>query len=274
MGGFNQQNNLAMISPRMTADEFSPFLSDTIISNKTATRYDQSYFFPIYAHPDETSLDQSIRVNFDLKLYTQIRAAAGLSDPAPAPDADMVQSGAFRALTGDARPEEVQVFDYIYAVLHCPQYREIYAEFLKIDFPRVPFPTSAEAFRDLSEKGEALRRLHLMESAAIGKTPYRFDGTPLDADLNCTVEKPRFEGGKVYINGKGDKGQYFEGVPAAAWEFYIGGYQPAQKWLKDRKGRTLSFDDIQHYQKIIKILSETGRIMATIEMDLDAGASE
>ena len=74
------------------------------------------------------------------------------------------------------------------------------------------------------------------------------------------------EVGVVRINA----GQWFENVPLVAWNFYIGGYQPAQKWLKDRKGRALSFDDIKHYQKIIKILSETDRIMKTIEMPLDA----
>ena len=70
------------------------------------------------------------------------------------------------------------MFDYIYGVLHCPAYRETYAEFLKIDFPRVPFPPSPEVFIAISEQGEALRRLHLMEDAAIGATPYPFDGQP------------------------------------------------------------------------------------------------
>ncbi len=77
------------------------------------------------------------------------------------------------------------------------------------------------------------------------------------------------ETGIVAINGTAkNPGQYFHDVPHIAWEFFIGGYQPAQKWLKDRKGRELSFDDIRHYQKILKILSETDRIMATIKMDL------
>lgn len=111
-----------------------------------------------------------------------------------------------------------------------------------------------------------MRRLHLMEDAVIGETPYPYTGEA-EPEKEDIVEKPKFEGeaiGKVLIN----KTQGFENVPRLAWEFYIGGYQPAQKWLKDRKGRELSLDDIMHYQKIIKILSETDRIMKTIEMDL------
>ena len=231
----------------------------------------QDFLAPLYLYPDEQDLDQSIRVNFDPKLYAKIRAEAGLTGKAPAPDSSMVESGAFRMATGDARPDEVQVFDYIYGVLHCPAYRETYAEFLKIGFPRVPFPPSPEVFRTISEQGEVLRRLHLMEDAAIGNTPYAFHG-----DGDSVVDKPRFEPqpdgeGRVYINGKGDEGQYFEGVPNVSWGFPIGGYQPAQKWLKDRNGRALSYDDIRHYQKIIKILAETDRIMAGIEMPFGEG---
>ena len=83
---------------------------------------------------------------------------------------------AVNSTTGDARPSEVKVFDYIYGVLHAPNYRETYAEFLKIDFPRIPYPKSPQVFRHVSKKGEALRRLHLMEASAIGETPYRYDG--------------------------------------------------------------------------------------------------
>uniref|UniRef100_UPI0028BECAC8 type ISP restriction/modification enzyme n=1 Tax=Sphingobium sp. TaxID=1912891 RepID=UPI0028BECAC8 len=167
---------------------------------------------------------------------------------------------AFRHATGIARPDEVKVFDYVYGVLYSPGYRQAYAEFLKIDFPRIPFPASPEGFRAISEAGEALRRLHLMEDAAIGATPYPFHG-----DGDSVIDKPRYEAGRVWINAD----QYFENVPAIAWDFPIGGYQPAQKWLKDRKGRALSYDDIRHYQRIIKILAETDRLMRQIELPLE-----
>jgi predicted helicase len=161
-------------------------------------------------------------------------------------------------------PDEVQVFDYIYGVLHCPAYRETYAEFLKIDFPRIPWPTTPDEFWDVSAKGAELRQLHLMEPAAIGTTPYPFTG-----EGDNEVDKLRFEDGCVWINNS----QYFADAPPVSWDFYIGGYRPAQKWLKDRKGRALSFDDVKHYQRILKILAETDRIMKTITMTLDAGSA-
>ena len=173
------------------------------------------------------------------------------------------------------------MFDYIYGVLHSPDYRETFAEFLKIDFPRVPFPTSPAVFAHVSEKGEALRRLHLMEAPAIGDAPYPFMGDAEDGEEDSVVaaahpkwkpSPPEGRGlgegaalGRVYINAQ----QYFDAVPQIAWDFYIGGYQPAQKWLKDRKGRALSWDDITHYQRIVKILLETDRIMREIALPLD-----
>lgn len=208
---------------------------------------------PLYLYPENDELDNSIRINFDPKLYARIAKAAGLSAELRAPDG----SDGFRTASGAARPDEIKVFDYIYAVLHCPAYRKTYAEFLKTDFPRVPFPTSPEMFKTLSAQGEALRRLHLMEEAAIGATPYPFDG-----EGDSVVDKQQFKDGKVWINSA----QYFADVPAEAWELHIGGYQPAQKWLKDRKGRVLSWDDIRHYQKIIKVLVETDRTMGAIRL--------
>jgi hypothetical protein len=216
----------------------------------------------LYLYPDEGQQADAFALahrtlNFDPKLYEAICKAAGIDPAAQAgPEDD------FRAATGEARPSEVKVFDYVYGVLHSPAYREKFAEFLKIDFPRIPYPPNPEVFRHVSEKGEQLRRLHLMEPAAIGDAPYRYVG---DGDDLVASGYPKWEGGKVHIN----KDQYFADVPKLAWEFYIGGYQPAQKWLKDRRGRTLSLDDITHYQRIIKILSETDRIMKEIELPLD-----
>ncbi len=162
----------------------------------------------------------------------------------------------------DKEFSEVDILDYIYAVLHSPTYREKYKEFLKIDFPRVPYPKDKETFWQLVKLGEEIRQIHLLESPTVEKyiTQYPIGG-------NNEVSKPRFistsldERGKVYIN----ETQYFDTVPEEAWNFYIGGYQPAQKWLKDRKGRTLEYEDIKHYQKIIVALSETDRLMKEID---------
>jgi len=250
-------SNLNLMVTRQTKDEIGALVGDGIAAHKAFSAYDITYNFPLYLHPEEDALEQSIRVNFDPKLYSRIQKLAGLKGVAVASDG----GGAFREAAGDSRSNEVKVFDYIYGVLHCPTYRQAYAEFLKTDFPRIPYPSSPDVFASVSGKGEALRRLHLMEDAAIGETPYPFHG-----DGDSKVEKPSFDGGRVYINAN----QYFEHVTAVAWDFRIGGYQPAQKWLKDRKGRMLGWDDIRHYQKIIKILVETDQIMRGIELPLDS----
>lgn len=201
---------------------------------------DGSNFAPLYVQED---IDQTRRVNFDAKLWKKLRAKA--KDKA------------------HGEPDELATFDYIYGVLHCPAYRDTFAEFLKIDFPRIPWPASPAEFWDVAGKGGQLRRLHLMEPAAIGDTPYPFLG-----EGDGTVADVKFKGGKVWINDS----QNFGDVPQTAWDALIGGYQPAQKWLKDRKGRTLSFDDVKHYQRIIKILLETDRIMRSITLTLDLPA--
>jgi predicted helicase len=150
----------------------------------------------------------------------------------------------------------IDILDYIYAVLHSPTYREKYKEFLKIDFPRVPYPKDKETFWQLVKLGGEIRQIHLLESPIVEKyiTQYPIDGSNV-------VGKIKYQDGKVFIN----ETQYFENVPQVAWDFYIGGYQPAQKWLKDRKERKLEFDDILHYQKIIVALTETDRLMKVID---------
>ncbi len=150
----------------------------------------------------------------------------------------------------------IDILDYIYAVLHSPTYREKYKEFLKIDFPRVPYPKDLDTFWQLVKLGGEIRQIHLLESSAVEQYITQY---PIDGDN--VVGKPKYKDGKVYINDT----QYFDNVPQVAWEFYIGGYQPAQKWLKDRKDRKLEFDDILHYQKIIVALTETDRLMKEID---------
>lgn len=156
-------------------------------------------------------------------------------------------------LIGGRNPEEF--FAYAYAVLHSPAYREKYREFLKIDFPRIPLPEDETEYQRLVALGQQLIDLHLMRvqqpMAALPKFPV--------AGSNI-VESLKFDNGKVFINAA----QYFDGVSRTAWEFFIGGYQPAQKWLKDRKGRTLSLDDIRHYQQVVAILDKTAALMQEI----------
>ncbi len=215
------------------------FVFSDAVQHHSLSLKEVNYVAPLYlsVYPGEKSSDQTRRVNFDRKLYRRLQDLA--------------------AQPGVRHPNEVAVFDYIYGALHCPSYRETYAEFLKIDFPRVPWPSSPEAFWHLSEKGTKLRKLHLMEPQTIGSTPFTFLG-----EGDNMVDRPAFKDGKIWIN----KNQHFAAVPEVSWNLYIGGYQPAQKWLKDRKGRTLSFDDVKHYRRILKILSETDRIVSTITM--------
>ncbi|MDR1809111.1 MAG: DNA methyltransferase, partial [Prevotella sp.] len=148
------------------------------------------------------------------------------------------------------------IFDYIYAVLHSPSYRERYREFLKIDFPRIPYPETLQSFENLACLGARLRTLHLMENIEPQANMANF---PVQG--NNEIEKPQCTGNRVFINDA----QYFDNIPASAWNFYIGGYQPAQKWLKDRRGRALNYDDIRHYQRIIFVLCETEKIMGDID---------
>jgi very-short-patch-repair endonuclease len=155
------------------------------------------------------------------------------------------------------------LLDYIYAVLHSPSYREKYIEFMQLKFPNVPYPKDEDTFLRLVKLGGEIRQIHLLESPKVEEYITQY---PIDGDN--VVQKVGFENnendknvGKVFIN----ETQYFENVPTVAWNFYIGGYQPAQKWLNNRKERMLEFDDILHYQKIIVALSETDRLMKEIE---------
>jgi predicted helicase len=236
--------NLALIYSRQAAQMDTGWnhalVSNAIFDNRGIySNKGISQASPLYLYPSPDELDQSRRINFDEKVFRKIRDLAK------------------HAARGE--PDEVAVFDYVYGVLHCPAYRESYDEFLKVDFPRIPWPASPEVFWDVSDKGSQMRGLHLMESSAIGETPFPFTGAG-----DNVVDKAELREGAVWIN----KSQKFENVVPVSWDFYIGGYQPAQKWMKDRKGRALTFDDVKHYQKILKILAETDRIMQTIEMPL------
>ena len=154
----------------------------------------------------------------------------------------------------------MDLLDYIYGILHSPSYREQFKEFLKVDFPRIPYPTDANEFRRIAEIGGELRRVHLMEASLPLVTEFNIKGTPIVEAIKVT------DGNddslcKVWINDK----QYFDNVPRVALEFYIGGYQPAQKWLKDRKGMTLEWDDVMHYQRIISALCKTNELMIKLD---------
>lgn len=248
---------------QVTGSEIWDILS---ITNKIV---DFNYFrrggevvFPIYLYPETTCqqsiLNEVVRTpNLNMEIVNEI--AKGLSLQF-IPEKE--EGNVCLANDKDVRSEfrttfaPIDLLDYIYAVLHSPTYRETYKEFLKIDFPRVPYPKDSNIFWQLVQLGGELRQIHLLESSTVEKhiTQYPEDGDNI-------VTKPTYKNGNVYIN----ETQYFANVPEVAWNFYIGGYQPAQKWLKDRKERELGFEDILHYQKIIVALTETDRIMKEID---------
>ena len=140
-------------------------------------------------------------------------------------------------------------------------YRSRYVGPLSRDFPRIPLPGGFPLFQALANMGSELVALHLLESPKVNTFITRFEG---QGD-NSIPKKPTYKDGAVWINAS----QRFEGVPEAVWNFHIGGYQVCEKWLKDRKGRTLSADDITHYQRVVVALSETIRLMAEIDQVIE-----
>lgn len=199
---------------------------------------------------DKTILSSKDNANvFPLYLYTK-----EFGEEKKNPNLKKEEWQKFNDAVGkETTPEEILA--YIYAVLHSPSYRERYKEFLKVDFPRIPLPKTAKEFNRLTAIGQQLIDLHLMNNAQSWKCTTTFPEVG-----SQQVDFQEWKDGQVWINDK----QYFGNVPESVWEFYIGGYQPAQKWLKDRKGRTLSFDEIKHYLHIIHALEETERLMKEI----------
>ena len=256
--GHFKAKNYSLISTRQLADNnfkhifVSNIISDQcFISNKTK---EGCQVFPLYLYPEKTDqqslLDDLVRTpNLNMEIVNKMTNDLGMFFSPEKPD--------YNKQTAEANMLcPIDILDYIYAVLHSPSYREKYKEFLKIDFPRVPYPKNQRQFIDLVDLGSQLRQIHLLVSEVVDKliTQYPEDGTNV-------VTKPIYKEGNVYINDL----QYFANVPEVAWNFYIGGYQPAQKWLKDRKDRELSYEDILHYQKIIVALTETDRLMKEID---------
>ena len=244
--------NIGLIVPRQTSQDYRHnFITNKIIEGNftaSAKLFGTGCIFPLYLYPEtngqQTIEQTSVRTpNINAEIVNQIAVKLGL-----------IFTNEKETTKNTFAP--IDVLDYIYAVLNSLNYRTTYNEFLKIDFPRVPYPKDKDTFWQLVKLGEEVRKIHLLESSTLENyiTQYPIDGDNI-------VGKTKYENGKVYIN----ETQYFDNVPQISWEFYIGGYQPAQKWLKDRKDRKLEFDDILHYQKIIVALSETDRLMKEID---------
>jgi predicted helicase len=249
MQNFINKDNVGLVVPRFSKNDWGVLCVSMLITHKVVSAYDSNSIFPLYLYSDDGTKTPNLKPEIVAEIEN---------------------------IVGKTQPEDI--LDYIYAVLHSPKYREKYKEFLKIDFPCVPYPQDKKIFWALVKLGTELRNLHLLESPKVNQFITTFPKSGTD-----TVEKsyPKFiehsqcheklpgkpvnlEGagiGDVFINDE----QYFGNVPKVAWEFYIGGYQPAQKWLKDRRGRQLTNEDIEHYQKFIVALVETSRIMGEVD---------
>jgi predicted helicase len=263
-------DNLALCLKRQAKFDFTY----AFVANKPAeaclfeSAFAKVNLFPLYRFPatsaQASTLTHGVVPNLNEELAWQLARGVGLSY-AFKPEA-LFAHGSGKELT------PLDVLDYCYAVLHSPTYRAKYKEFLKIDFPRIPFPTDAKKFRALVKLGARLRQLHLLEDPAVDRFITKY---PSPGDNTVTRKMSERSPGWEATSGKSASGQlgrvwindqqYFADVPEVAWNFYIGGYQPAQKWLKDRNGRQLTFDDIRHYQRMIVALTETGKCMEEVD---------
>lgn len=238
--------NIGLITTRQTKEAWGVFATRHPIAHKAVSAYDVSSLFPLHLQADSDALNLSEATEPNLSRSFLRALAAALGVP---------QKGA-HGLPGGLMPEDI--FHYAYAVFHSPGYRSRYAEFLKIDFPRLPMTGNLELFRALARLGGELTALHLLESSRLAQPITEFIG-----GRNPEVEKISWSKNTVWLDKAQTTG--FRGVREEVWNFHIGGYQVCEKWLKDRKGRTLSKDDLAHYQKIVIALSETIRQMAEID---------
>lgn len=238
--------NLGLITPKQAKEDFGALVTNSISGHKTVSAYDINYHFPLYLHPQEVVscheqptlygevVSDGPKANIDEKLYRRL------------------------AETYCVKPSPEELLHYVYAVLYAPVYREKYAEFLKGDFPRIPFTNDVELFRKLAGLGARLAALHLMTSPELEQPLARFEGSG-----DNRVDKPRYdaESGRVWINAD----RFFERIAPEVWDYRIGGYQVCDKWLKDRKGRTLLLDDIKHYCRVVTALAKTIEVQREID---------
>lgn len=245
------QSNLALLTARIQATGVfdAVFVSKVLVEMKTAESSRSCTAFPLFLSADRDSPQAELtannrRPNFNPKVLSYFAQRLGVK-----PRGDF-------SLPEGFTPEDI--FHYTYAVLHSPGYRSRYVEFLKIDFPRLPLTSSLELFRALARLGGKLVALHLLESPKLENLITRF----VDNAQN-EIEKVSYARETVWLDKAQTTG--FAGVPEAVWNFHIGGYQVCEKWLKDRRGRKLSKEDITHYHRIVVALKETIRLMPEID---------
>lgn len=238
--------NVAIIAPRQHKDEFGAYVTAHIGAHKTVAAYDINYYFPLYTYPAPDRRDLFSRhepsdrkPNLNPKVVTALADAFGKE---PTPEA---------------------TFHYAYAILYSPTYRTKYAEFLKMDFPRIPFTANAELFAKMAVLGARLALLHLLKSTELDPPLARFDGHGDNRIGKGKAQGLRYDpaSGRVHVNAT----QYFAPIPPEVWEYRIGGYQVCEKWLKDRVERRLELEDIRTYCRIVTALARTIEIQQAID---------
>ena len=263
--------NLMLCTNRQVNNVFRHiFVSRRIIDGNAVSlaSRERTYGFPLFLYPAEAAATQKSLIdtslwppdeansgrvpNFNPAFVTKITQKLNLEFT---PDAD----GDLKATFGAEN-----IFHYIYAIFHSQTYRARYKEFLKIDFPRVPLTSSVNVFQRLCALGKKLVELHLLESPDVGHFITRY---PIAGENRIEKGYPKYalpkdeKPGRININTT----QYIEGVSPEVWKIYIGGYQVLQKWLKDRRGRQLSYDDLTHVQKVVVALQKTLEVMEKID---------
>jgi predicted helicase len=266
------ENNLALVATRqVTRPKYEhAFVSRNMIEIKACSHDRNTQIFPLYLNHNET--DKSLlcargrRPNIERSFAAAIETLCGLTFTSDAP-------GDLRETFGPT-----DIFHFCYSVLNSCSYRARYFEMLKSHFPHMPLTSDVDLFRRLCAKGADLVALHLLEdgypsaswnaSRPKGKSPIERFIARLAGTGNAEVagSYPKYEGDRVYVNPS----RWFEGVPEEVWNFHIGGYQVCGKWLKDRRGRALSEQDITHYQRVVVALRETIRLMAEVDEVIEA----
>jgi hypothetical protein len=278
---FREGQNVALcIARRVETASFSHvFCSDIAIQHHTVSTKEVNYAFPLYLYPagGETDFDAhpqtGRRPNFSDAFLADLARSMGKKRVLSPERALELSQGSHVQYTGMLEgfsPEEI--FQYLYAVLHSPEYRSRYAEFLKMDFPRLPLPGSVSLFSHLAHHGERLTALHLLDTTVAPDLLEMRHGFPVSGSSRVEAKFPKFlpvadtGTGRVYINDA----QYFDAVPETVWTHKIGGYQVAEKWLKDRRDRALTSDDRNHYQRTLIALAETQQEMERIDTTINA----
>jgi predicted helicase len=242
------QPNLSLCAMRQVAlhEEYDHFLASEFMVDNRAFNSSKGIIqqYPLYLYPTPKKRKRGIGITM---MLFEPEAPYGAKGRVP-----NIAPKIFESLSAVylKQPTPEEIFHYIYAVLYSNAYRRKYSEFLKTDFPRVPFTADFKLFQKLAVQGEHLVALHLMKSPVLAKPLAKYEGSGNGTVVKVSYDEKRK---RVYINPE----NYFTGVRDEVWNYHVGGYQVAEKWLKDRKGRILSADEVAHYCKVVTALAET-----------------